>query len=323
MNLALKKYHAVQKVFDEIEDDQYDFHGYNLRKFTLNIYMKLVKWEDRLRTHPGYVKAALSAARIYLATHDDPSIAAAITSSRPTPSANEDKGLEPGHPKDDDPEGLKLIGVPDPLEKAAKFLQPLTTLVTDNIEVWSVAYDVAVRRQKYLQALQALNHARAINAEHPEVHVRSMHFRQTVDALPAEPPAPVGPLLTASADKVVPEGLSILTFNGQYLQRHASEPLAALAAARVAHMLNEPVHEVEQVAFGALGEGSELDIPAALKVLEFLMEIKSGRVDEFRKACDERFEISTVFKPVAELEALKKETLSGEEEDKEEDVLPA
>lgn len=40
LGLALKKYHAVQKVFDEVEDDQYDFHGYSLRKFTVNIYLK-------------------------------------------------------------------------------------------------------------------------------------------------------------------------------------------------------------------------------------------------------------------------------------------
>jgi peptide alpha-N-acetyltransferase len=56
---ALKRYCAVQRVplyvlrsaladcshdqvFDEIEDDQYDFHGYSLRKFTINIYLKLI-----------------------------------------------------------------------------------------------------------------------------------------------------------------------------------------------------------------------------------------------------------------------------------------
>ena len=59
-NLALKRYMAVKmvrspsqtlscfilipsiQVFDEIEDDQFDFHGYNLRKFTMNIYLKYV-----------------------------------------------------------------------------------------------------------------------------------------------------------------------------------------------------------------------------------------------------------------------------------------
>ncbi|KAG6901442.1 hypothetical protein C0995_011955 [Termitomyces sp. Mi166 len=346
LNLALKKYHAVQKVFDEIEDDQYDFHGYNLRKFTLNIYTKLVKWEDRLRSHPGYVRAALSASRIYLKIHDDPSIATAITSlpqltdaekkakkkakkaaqkvqeepkKGPAPSANEDKGLEPAQLKDEDPEGLKLIGVSDPLEQAVKLLQPITTLVTDNIDVWTVVYDVAIRRKKYLQALQALNYARALSAEHPDVHVRSMHFRQTIDALPEELPAPIGPILKEAAQKAVPEALSILTFNGQYLQRHASKPLAVLAVAKVAHALKERMQEIEPVAFGVLGEGLELDIPAALKVLEFLVEIKSERVEEFRGACDKRFEISTMFKSAVELETLKKRTLSGEEE-KEEDT---
>lgn len=55
--MALKRYVAVQKVreinschrsitkasnqtFNEFEDDQYDFHGYSLRKFAINIYMK-------------------------------------------------------------------------------------------------------------------------------------------------------------------------------------------------------------------------------------------------------------------------------------------
>jgi hypothetical protein len=61
-NLALKRYCGVQKVcvgkildstdgridevigqvFDEIEDDQYDFHIYWLRKLTVNGYIKLV-----------------------------------------------------------------------------------------------------------------------------------------------------------------------------------------------------------------------------------------------------------------------------------------
>lgn len=40
--MALKRYTALQKVFNEIEDDQYDFHGYSMRKFTLNIYMEYV-----------------------------------------------------------------------------------------------------------------------------------------------------------------------------------------------------------------------------------------------------------------------------------------
>lgn len=40
--LALKGYMNVIKVIENFEDDQFDFHGYNLRKFTLNVYLKCV-----------------------------------------------------------------------------------------------------------------------------------------------------------------------------------------------------------------------------------------------------------------------------------------
>jgi hypothetical protein len=62
--------------------------------------------------------------------------------------SNDDKGLELAPVKDDDPDGLKLISVPDPLERAAKFLSPLATLASNNIEVWIMIYDVAVRRSE-------------------------------------------------------------------------------------------------------------------------------------------------------------------------------
>lgn len=56
LNMALKKYMTVKsvssslpskrindmmsQVFDEFEHDQFDFHGYNLRKFTINVYLQ-------------------------------------------------------------------------------------------------------------------------------------------------------------------------------------------------------------------------------------------------------------------------------------------
>lgn len=60
-----------------------------------------------------------------------------------------DNDLEPAPPKDDDPDGMKLLGSADPLEQAAKLLQPLTTLAPNNIDVWIAMYDVAIRRSKH------------------------------------------------------------------------------------------------------------------------------------------------------------------------------
>ena len=64
-------------------------------------------------------------------------------------STNEDKGLDVSPPKDEDPDGTKLLQAADPLERAAKVLKPLTALVKDNIDTWIAAYDVTVRRSTF------------------------------------------------------------------------------------------------------------------------------------------------------------------------------
>jgi len=63
-------------------------------------------------------------------------------------SANEDKGLEAPAPKDDDPDGTKLLASPDGLETAAKLLQPLVTIELPSIRLWATVFDVAIRRSE-------------------------------------------------------------------------------------------------------------------------------------------------------------------------------
>jgi len=336
-NLALKKYIAVSKIFGEVEDDQYDFHGYNLRKFTFNVYLSLLKWEDQLRSHPAYLRAAISASKIYVAVHDDPTIATAASSSTQLtdaekkakkkakkaaskvedpkkitatiPSANEDKGLE-ATPKDDDPEGLKLISASDPLEQAAKLLVPLSNLAGNNIDVWFAIYDVAIRRRKLLQALKALNTARTLDSDHPELHLRLVDFQKTVSSLPQIPPEPIGPLVTESLPRLIPEGMTLETYNSQYLQQHSASARAILASAKVSQKLESPREEVETLLFGVLKDEVQLSIPTALDIIEFLAFLKSPRTDEFRLACGSKFDLSTVFKTPAELATLRLNVLA-------------
>jgi len=70
-----------------------------------------------------------------------------VCAAQPTPN---DKDLDPPPPKDDDPEGLKLIGSADVLERASKLLQPLMTLAPNIIDVWIAVYDVSIRRSEHL-----------------------------------------------------------------------------------------------------------------------------------------------------------------------------
>eukprot|EP00232_Nephroselmis_pyriformis_P011093 CAMPEP_0182873838 /NCGR_PEP_ID=MMETSP0034_2-20130328/12564_1 /TAXON_ID=156128 /ORGANISM="Nephroselmis pyriformis, Strain CCMP717" /LENGTH=757 /DNA_ID=CAMNT_0025006513 /DNA_START=71 /DNA_END=2340 /DNA_ORIENTATION=- len=69
---ALKKYLAVAKHFDDIEEDQFDFHSYCLRKMTLRAYVKMLRMEDTLYSHHFFTRAMEGAVRCYLALHDCP-----------------------------------------------------------------------------------------------------------------------------------------------------------------------------------------------------------------------------------------------------------
>ncbi|KAI3602855.1 nmda receptor-regulated protein 1 [Moniliophthora roreri] len=340
LHLALKKYVTVQKIFSEFEDDQYDFHGYSLRKFNINIYLNLLRWEDRLQSHPAYIKAVTSASRIFVMVHDDPKLSKPSDDSgtklsdaekkakkkakkaaqkvqeeakKPNANANEDKGIEPGPAKDDDPDGLKLLACSDPLERAAKLLQPLVNLGVEDVDVLCCVYDVAIRRNKLLQALKVLYHARKLEPENPEVHLRIAHARKTASLLPQSSlsSSPGSSIFIEEIDKILPSDVSLTNFNSQYLQKHSTNPRAVLAAANVLNkVLESPLDEVEGVIFMAIGSEVKLDIATALDIITFLERLKSSRTEEFRKACDERFELSTAFKPAEERMKLLDEVLA-------------
>lgn len=132
-----------------------------------------------------------------------------------------------------------------------------------------------------------------------------------------------------AVSKLVPDELSLDTFNSLYLQRHYTDPQANLAVAKVSHKLKAPRDEVETHVFGLLAAQVQLNISVsaspsgyliikkssqtALSAIDFLTSLQSSRVDEFKVACQSKFELSTVFKDSAELAMLSKQVLGGME----------
>ncbi|KAG2046531.1 N-terminal acetyltransferase A, auxiliary subunit [Suillus hirtellus] len=368
LNLALKKYYVIQKVFESFREDQYEFHQYSVRKTILNVYTEMLKWEDNVRSHPGFIHAAVATVQIWVALYDDATLGPSLQPPETTGSdvsskkainkakkaarkgqpeadgANskkgestrrsvtfalsslrsrilsaataiqpEDRGLEPPRPRDDDPEGLKLVLAEDPLERADKYLTGLSELVPQNMDICFAIYDVAIRRKKYLQAVRMLTRARSLDSEHPGLHSRIVHLRNTVSSLPEPIPAPVGPILAQSIASLLPAEVSLELFNSQYLQKHSSSPMAIVAHAKVAQILKAPQDEVDSILFTVLKEPVQLDHEAAFAVLSYLKEMKSPRAEEFRIACNDRFELSTLFRSDEEIAALQKSfTESGE-----------
>ncbi|KAL7276124.1 hypothetical protein RUND412_000887 [Rhizina undulata] len=75
LGLALKRYHSMWKIFDDWSEDQYDFHSFSLRKGQARAYIQMIRWEDSLRSHPFFARAAIGAIKTYLLLNDKPHLA--------------------------------------------------------------------------------------------------------------------------------------------------------------------------------------------------------------------------------------------------------
>ncbi|KAK3292065.1 NMDA receptor-regulated protein 1-domain-containing protein [Chaetomium fimeti] len=217
--LALKRYHTIFNIFDIWQEDQFDFHSFSLRKGQIRAYIDLVRWEDQLREHPFYFRAALDAVNLYLSMHDKPQNGAngvegshangddaaaekkkaakkarkeaqkaereaAEKAAKQDPNkggAQKSKDGEEMKKKDDDPNGVKLAATADPLGDAMKFLLHLLQFSPKNIEGQIAGFEVFIRRNKYLLALRCLKASLALDKDHPKVPEQATRLRKALE----------------------------------------------------------------------------------------------------------------------------------------------
>lgn len=58
LSKALKRYRAIRRHYDDMVEDQFDFHTYCLRKVTLRSYVDMLRMEDRIRQQGAYIDAS-------------------------------------------------------------------------------------------------------------------------------------------------------------------------------------------------------------------------------------------------------------------------
>lgn len=95
----------------------------------------------------------------------------------------------------------------------------------------------------------------------------------TASALPQPPPAPIGPIFAEFSSQLLPDEVSLETFNSEYLQRHSTSAPAILAAAKVQFKLNAPREEVEGTIFTILGDGVRLDVKVSSSFSGFVNRV--------------------------------------------------
>lgn len=182
LGLALKRYSSIASVFEIWQEDQFDFHSFSLRKGQIRAYVSMIRWEDHLREHPFFSRAAISAAKIFVMLYDNPDLAhghltngingaKADSAERKKAEKKARKEKEKqekleaerkdakkpaavdhnGEPKkvDPDPKGEKLLQTSEPLAEAMKFINPLLEFSPQNIEAQQVGFEVFLRRSEY------------------------------------------------------------------------------------------------------------------------------------------------------------------------------
>lgn len=301
IGLALKRFSSIYDIFDIWQDDQFDFHSFSLRKGQIRSYVDMVRWEDHLRDHPFYARAAISAVKIYLMLFDKPQLANSEEKNLENLDPNERKkalkkarkeqeklekaeaekkaaaakkpatGAD-GEPKkeDQDPKGFKLIQTKEPLEDSLKFLMPLLEFSPKNIEAQNLGFDVFIRRNKLLLALKCLLAAAAVDPEHPTLHEQAIRYRRALDSSSEKLPPPISEVIDSHFN-LIPASTNISDKNDEFLQKHAQSPLHVHAALKVRQLLDpdkQAQHEKDLLATLDLPSISLDDACAGLSVLD-------------------------------------------------------
>jgi len=187
---ALKRFRDIIDHFHEFWSDQMDFHSYCTKKMTLRQYVNFLKMIDTLPGHKFYVKAAAATIQCYLDIDANPELAVVKKDeTKPEAQKEEPKKQVKSGKNEKDHNGTALLGLG--LDEANKYVKKLTKFAPQNITTHLLAYQVALRRKKFLLALQAVNRARAIDAENPQAKANAAELFATYEKVKGSLPAPV------------------------------------------------------------------------------------------------------------------------------------
>ncbi|CAM8997376.1 unnamed protein product [Rhodiola kirilowii] len=342
---ALKKFLAVEKHYNDITEDQFDFHSYCLRKMTLRAYVEMLKFQDRLHSHTYFHKAAAGAIRCYIKLFDSPSKCSTEEDeemSKLAPSQkkklrqkqrkaqakakkevevkNEDSsagtvaksGKRNVKPVDPDPHGEKLVQIEDPLSEATKYLKLLQKNSSDVLETHLLSFEVNMRKQKILLALQAVKQMIKLDADHPDSHRCLIRFFHKVGSM-SDPVTEASKLVWSvlEAERSIVSQLherSLIEANSSFLEKHKDSLMHRAAAAEMLYLL-EPNRKAESIKIieestncllphdGALGAVTQWKLKECISIHQLLDSVLLDKEAALRwkTCCSEYFPYSVYF----------------------------
>lgn len=239
--LALKKFYAVEKHFLDFIEDKFDFHSYCLRKGTLRAYLDLVESMESMFCHRNFQRATRGALKLLLgildpeAPEENADASAATASSvesqelsvadkkkqrkeqkkkeEAAAAAEEAKKAEAKKnpnaqvvvPKDDDPNGEKLLQL-DPLVEALRWANVISRYPNSEPDTQELACAVYLKKGKYSLALRALSCGLKINPFHAGLQLQLLRASRAIEGKEQGAPA-----VNPSVEAIVKAELSRLT----------------------------------------------------------------------------------------------------------------
>ncbi|KOS22244.1 N-alpha-acetyltransferase 15 [Escovopsis weberi] len=316
IGLALKRFHAIDNIFETWQEDQFDFHSFSLRKGQIRAYVDMVRWEDHIRDHPFYTRAALNAIKIYLKMADKPATngvngaeedeeEAAARKKAAKKARKELQRLEreaaekqakqdpnkaaqgETKKKDEDPLGLTLAATTDPLGAAMKFLTPMLQASPKSIEAQLAGFEVFMRRQKYALALGCLNRSLELDAESPRVHEQVVAFRHMLNTSASDLTPKMVESLKAEF-KPLDQTAELSKYIEEFETSNKPSPRHLLAALRARVSIGGDKEQCGKEAAGLL-EHEKLTFSDAVEVVETLKSWRSKETEAFKKAAQAKW----------------------------------
>ncbi|MCJ1286234.1 N-alpha-acetyltransferase 15, NatA auxiliary subunit [Xylographa opegraphella] len=330
IGLALKRFTAVYNIFEVWQEDQFDFHSFSLRKGQIRAYVDMIRWEDHLRDHPFYSRAAMNAIQCYILLHDNPYLA---HGSHPN-GVNGNGKLDPNEAKkaakrarkekekqdqvdaekkdakktagvagadgevkkvDTDPQGEKLVQTTEPLKDAMKFLDPLLEFSPKSLEAQRVGFEVFIRRKKYLLAVRCLLAALSTSPSDPIAHYQLIRLQHALSTL-ADPLSPkVSAVITSEFSSRYPSSKADLEkHNNDFLKEHKDSAQHQLAGLQARQFLDPGTREANEKEVLRMISEESIGMTDAVRALEIVKEW-GGDASKVSAKAAERWPEAAIF----------------------------
>lgn len=304
----------------------------------------MLRFEDQLRSHAAYFRAAQTAITLLLRLHDTPALLkggagaangqltdeqrkelkkAKRAELRAAEDAKKHAAAKPKAPEvkkededapqpavDEDPDGSKALAQLVPLKAAEAYLGVLQQRASQRVETWTATFDVALRSKNWLLCARAVAHAHALDSNDAKLHRQIITLKTSLPDLAAAPEPVQAGIKTALAS-VLPEDQTLEALHAAFVQRNATnaqhllQAALALPALRGAPGTQEVLAALAQLAHPE----SKADLTTLRAAREELHRLGADKeaLAAFEQKAGDKFPEADAFKSAERLEAERKE----------------